>query len=602
MRITKRLGVITVTAVALAGLVACGDSDDDGGGGASGTSTTLEETPIRGGSLIYGINASTGILNPAVTTNGGVHTNSEAMFNGLLAYSKTDEIVGDLADRFTISQDGKTADFTLRTGMTWHDGKPITAADVDFTWREALLRYHSRTASSVGPALGVTGSGNGATTPPGAITMPDGPTGLRVQFNFQTPYFPLFRQMNVTEAPIIPKHVYESCSTLAMGNGATLGNTAGSVCEANNNPVGSGPFKFTSRDSTKIEVARNPTYFKRDLPHLDRIVLLVVTNVDDALRAARATGGSVDVGTVTNASVREFSTKPEYNAVQVTRGTGGSNCVLTIGYNLWPKGMSASTINAKAPDAPYEHPIFKDPAVRSALFTATDRTGMWQKIEFEQGKVATSAYSSKLPGYEALKLPGDDGRGNDADIAAAKAELDRAGWVDSNGNGTRDKGGVELSFDIIGFDTGTQPEYGRAFAADMAKINVSVNVRPLTTAAVNQALIDRDYDSSLVSYCNGDTAVVGVKRAYASSDIRAAAFSNIAGYRQTSMDMLWNRVVATAGTQEQTVNRDIQQQAVTNLPYVWINETVSTRVTRSVCKGYNHNNTGLFVESAYCSQ
>jgi len=63
------------------------------------------------------------------------------MFNGLLAWSKDDQIVGDLAEKFTLSPDGKQADFTLRPNMTWHDGKPINAQDVDFSFREALLRY-----------------------------------------------------------------------------------------------------------------------------------------------------------------------------------------------------------------------------------------------------------------------------------------------------------------------------------------------------------------------------------------------------------------------------------------------------------------------------
>ena len=62
--------------------------------------------------------------------------------------------------------------------------------------------------------------------------MPDGPTGLTVRLSFKTPYFPLFRQLNVTEAAIIPKHVYEPCSAAAMGPAATLGNATGEVLAA----------------------------------------------------------------------------------------------------------------------------------------------------------------------------------------------------------------------------------------------------------------------------------------------------------------------------------------------------------------------------------
>lgn len=541
-----RSALIGGTILVLVGIAACGGSGGGGGGGQGD-----EGEVVKGGSLVAAISSTSGILNPAVTTNGGVHGNSELMFNGLLAWNKDNVAVGDLAEKYELSGDGKQANFTLRAGMTWHDGQPISAQDVDFTFREALLRYQSRTASSLGAAFGVTGSGNKAVTPPDAITMPGGPTGLSVQFNFATPYFPLFRQLNVTEGAIIPKHVYEPCSVAAMGEAATLGNATGQVCEANNKPVGSGPFKFVSRDPTKIEFTANKQYHTPDLPYLDRVVFLVANNVDDALKANRSTSGSADVGSITGNSLPSFQGNAAYTLTQIYRSGGGSNCVTTIGLNLWPKGMSAPTIAAKPPDAPYESPIFSDLVVRRAIFTATDRTGMFRKIAFGQGKVATSPYSSRLPSYQSQTLPGDDATNNDADVAAAKTELDGAGWVDSNGNGTRDKGGVELSFDVTHFDTGTQPDYARQFVADMAKIGVSVADRPLTNAAQQQSLADRTYDSTIYENCNGDDAVVGVKRQYYSQDIRATAFSNVAGYRTSAMDALWDQVTATAGSENE---------------------------------------------------
>src|SRR5205823_11561179 len=105
---TKRRRFVTIgTVLALSALTACGGGNDNKSGGG-----TAEETPIQGGTLIGAIPSSSGLLNPAVTTSGGVHTNSELMFNGLLAYDKNDQIVGDLAEKFTLSADGKTADFT----------------------------------------------------------------------------------------------------------------------------------------------------------------------------------------------------------------------------------------------------------------------------------------------------------------------------------------------------------------------------------------------------------------------------------------------------------------------------------------------------------
>lgn len=595
----RNLAIIAI-AVASLGLGACGGDDDDDQGAPS-QATTNTTVPIkRGGSLIVGITSTAGVLNPATTSNGGVHTNSEAMFNGLLAWDGSDQLVGDLAETFTLSQDGKQADFKLRSGLKWHDGQPITAADVDFSFRQSLLRYHSRTSASMGPALGVTGAGNAATIPDNAITTPDGPTGLTVRFNFVSPYFPLFRQMNVTESPIIPKHVYEPCSVAAMGAQATLGNQSGTLCEANNKPVGSGPFKFVSRDQTKIEVEANRAYHRPGLPYLDRIVFAVTPNMDDALQADRATSGSVDVGQPTGAALSRFTNNPSYERVFYPRGTGGGNCITTFAFNLWPKGMTAQTVAAKPLDAPYEHPIFKDPAVRRAVFIGFDRTGAFKKIDFEIGKVATAPFHSELFGYASQQLPGNDGTNNDADVAAANSELDRAGWMDSNNNGTRDKDGVELAFDLTHFDTGTQADYGKQFVADMAKLKIGVTDRPLTNANQQTALSTRDYDMSIISYCNGDDPVIGVRRQYHSTEVKPTSFVNTAGIRLRAMDTAWDRAVASRDAEAQAAYREVQQMAVRDLPYIWATESSSFRVVRSICKGFNHNNTGLFVETAHC--
>ena len=136
----------------------------------------------------------------------------------------------------------------------------------------------------------------------------------------------------------------------------------------------------------------------------------------------------------------------------------------------------------------------------------------------------------------------------------------------------------------------------------MAKLGIAVTARPLTNAAQQQALADRTYDSTIYDNCNGDDAVIGVKRQYASSDIRATAFSNIAGFRQTTMDALFDQAASTAGQENAGVSTKIQQIAAEGVPYVWLVESASNRVSRSVCRGFNNNNTGLYVETAWCGK
>jgi peptide/nickel transport system substrate-binding protein len=326
----------------------------------------------------------------------------------------------------------------------------------------------------------------------------------------------------------------------------------------------------------------------------------VTPNVDDSLQADRSTSGSVDIGTPTGPGLTRFTGNTNYERATVPRGTGGSNCISTYAFNLWPKGMTAQTIAAKPLDAPYEHPIFKDAAVRKAIFLGVDRTGSIKKIDFDQGKLATAPFHSELFGYASQQLPGNDSTNNDADVAAANTALDQAGWVDSNNDGTRDKGGVELAFDLTHFDTSPQADYGKQFVADMAKLKIKVTDRPLTNANQQTALSTRDYDMSIISYCNGDDPVIGVRRQYHSTQVTNTSFVNTAGYRSAAMDADWDKAIASDTAGAQAAYRDVQTMAVRDLPYIWVTETATVRVNRTVCKGFNNNNTGLFIETAHC--
>jgi peptide/nickel transport system substrate-binding protein len=604
--------LVAVVALGVVGAVAIfviSDSDTKEQAGDVAPETNI----TRGGALVVAISATSGVLNPATTSNGGVHTNSEAMFNGLVGWSPENAATPELAEKWSITDGGAKAEFTLRPGMTWHDGKPITADDVKFTFEESLLRYHSRTVASMGPALGVTGSGNAAVVPPTAIELPDGPTGLKIRFNFLYPYAPLLRQMNVTEAPIIPKHVYQPCSVAAMGaTAATLGNQSGAICEANNTPVGSGPFMYSARDATKIEVVRNPKYFRAEQPYLDKVVYLVAppgAATTTALKAPRNQPGSIDVGNIPGSETPSFQNNADYKVAEVPRGTGGGNCIMTLAYNLWPNGMTADAIKAKPANAPYEHPILKNLAVRNAIALAFNRQAAFDKIDFGRGRLADSPYHSALDAtYAKQTLPSYD-------PVKAGATLAEAGWIEkspgevrvSDGRAGLPKAGTPLAIDHHHFDTGTQLDYGLQFKADLRQVGIEVTDMPRTSALQQTDLATRAYDTSWISYCDGDDPAIGARRQYVSSLITPVAFTNVSGYRNQkvtdgdgSMDDLWDRSAKSTGAQYKELHGKIQAKAVADLPQFWATETVNLRVTRSVCSGFNDNNTGLFVEGAHC--
>jgi len=152
-----------------------------------------QESPARGGTLVVAISADPGHLNPAITTSGATHTASELMYNGLLGRDERGDPVPDLAESWTVEQGGAVYRFRLRDGVTWHDGTRFTAADVKFTFEEILVKFHARTKASLG----------------GVLAGIDAPDDRTVVFRFKQPYAPLLFQLDATEAPILPRHIYQ---------------------------------------------------------------------------------------------------------------------------------------------------------------------------------------------------------------------------------------------------------------------------------------------------------------------------------------------------------------------------------------------------------
>ena len=95
------------------------------------TSVTV---PDRGGELVEGMAGNPQFLNPLLSQYNqvdGVLVN--LLFNGLTRLDERGNVTPDLAETMTISPDGLTYDFKLRSGLYWHDGAPVTAADALFT-------------------------------------------------------------------------------------------------------------------------------------------------------------------------------------------------------------------------------------------------------------------------------------------------------------------------------------------------------------------------------------------------------------------------------------------------------------------------------------
>ncbi len=546
-----RIRSLTAIAIALAlGVAACGAP-------VAVPAPAAPET-VRGGTLVVALDSDPGSLNPAATTSGGVHSASELMFNGLVALDANLQPVPELAESWEVLEDGALYRFTLREGVLWHDGQPFTSADVKYSFEEVLLTLHSRTQASVGTAIE-------------SITAPD---PLTVEFRFAQPYAPLLQQLDVTEAPIVPRHIYEGSEPATN--------------PANQAPVGTGPYTFVSYTAgSEIRLARNAEYFETGsdgmaLPYLDEVVMRIIPDRASQVNALRA--GEVDwLGGVPGAERASIEADPAFGTLQTSINPGGSNCIMTVGFNL-------------------DRPVLQDLRVRQAISLALDRRQFVDRVLFGEGRVAIAPISSGIPFAHADDLDGVAAY----DPVRAGQLLDEAGWTQAGGTGTRTATGVTgvadgtpLALGFVAFPTFNQ--YAELYRAQLAAVGIEITLAPLDPPVFAETVFaQRDFDTNIISYCNGTDPEIGVKRMFLSTNISATPFSNAAAYRNPAMDALFVEAATTVDPgQRSEVYREIQQLAVDDAPYAWVVETTATRVFRSGCQGFGPS--GHFAKTAFCT-
>jgi peptide/nickel transport system substrate-binding protein len=510
-----------------------------------------QQIPVRGGTLVVAISADPGHLNPAITTSGATHAAAELIYNGLLGRDERGDAVPDLAESWTVEQGGAVYRFRLRDGVTWHDGARFTASDVKFTFDEVLLKFHARTKASMG----------------GVLAGIDAPDDRTIVFRFKQPYAPLLQQLDATEAPIVARHVYQGSDPQAN--------------PANASPVGTGPFKFVVyRKGAEIRLVRNPSYFKRAVPYLNEIVMRVIPDAGTQVLALE--NGEVDfLWGVPGPQQSRLQTDSRFKMAQTSYHPGGSNCIMTVSFNL-------------------DRPILKDVRVRRAIAMALDRDAFLRQILFGEGTVATAPISSEIAWAHArgLALPAFD-------RAEAERLLDAAGWK-------KEREGVRVARGVAGVTDGTRlaidflhfptfAKYGELMRQHLGAVGIEVTQRPLEPAVFAPTVFkDRAFDTNVISYCNGPDPEIGVRRMYHSSQIGPAPFTNAAGYRNERVDALFDQGARTVERDRRTpIYRQIQEIVVQELPYVWLVETPTTRAWAARCGGFRAW-TGLFAEAAFC--
>ncbi|MSP02225.1 MAG: ABC transporter substrate-binding protein [Acetobacteraceae bacterium] len=309
--------------------------------------------------------------------------NNLVLFDQHIAQNRFDTIVPELATAWKWTEDGTTLTFTLHPGVTWHDGKPFTAADVKCTWDmvsglvPGKIRRSPRQAWFINlKEISVNGD-------------------HEVSFHLKQPQPSLIAMLATGWSPVYPCHVPS----------ATM----------RTKPIGTGPFRFVEyRLNESMRVQRNPNYWKPGLPYLDGIEYQIVPN--RATRMLAFTAGKFDMTYPTDVTVplmRDVrSQNPDAQCVMRT-----SN----VSTNL--------IINRDAPP-------FNNLEIRRALVLTLDRKAF---IDIQTEGTAVQAGTMLPPPAGVWGMPPEEMRkmfGYDPDIekqrAAARAIMKSLGYGPDN--------------------------------------------------------------------------------------------------------------------------------------------------------------------------
>jgi peptide/nickel transport system substrate-binding protein len=304
-------------------------------------------------------------------------------------------------------EDSLTLVFSLNPDARWHDGAPLTAEDVAFTYevyRDSLVGSPARPR-----VLQIAG-----------VDVRDPYT---IAFRFPRPYLEQLFDA-VYHMWILPKHLLE-----AVPRGELVSHPFG------RNPIGAGPYRFVQwRAGESVELVADSAYFLAR-PGLRRVIWRS-TSGDMSAAITQLFSGSVDVlNYLPPEAVQRTETSDEVRAIAYQPSTFYS-------YLLF---------NFRDPADPTRpHPLFADRALRRALAVGVDRVAAVRAVDGADGIVADGPVSPALwiygAEYERLLY----------DAARARRELTQLGWHDSDGDGVLDRNGRRLSFSIIVPETSAQ--------------------------------------------------------------------------------------------------------------------------------------------------
>jgi len=354
---------------------------------------------------------------------------------------------GNLAEKFSISEDGLEIYFKLRDDIHFSDGHPVTTDDVIFTF-ETIIDPNIDAASYANYFRDV--------------DHYEKINDKEIKFYMKRVYFLSLGYLGGLQ--IHPKHIYQY-------------HNAREFNERRSNPVGSGPYVFEKWDVGRQVVLRRNENYWGPKPRIKKLVFSFITNTTAALQALMA--GQVDY---TRPMPDQFAEKHEDEDFKkkfycLSYWDAEHTGYFWIGWNA-------------------ARPFFADRRVRLAMTHLVDREAIRDHIlRNPEAQIPTGTFYIYGPQCDPNIKPWP------YDPEKAKQLLDEARWIDRDGDGIRDKDGVPFRFKyMISADLTLHEQIAKLVKDSAARVGIEVILDPYEWSVFTQKFLKRDFDALNMSW------------------------------------------------------------------------------------------------------
>lgn len=493
MSITRRTLIATAASLALA----------------LGLQPAAAQQPTQGGDLVMISTQTPRHLNPAVQSGIATAMPGTQIFASPLRMDENWNAQPYLAESWEWAEDGLSLTLKLVERATFHDGHPITSADVAFSIETIKANHPFKTMFA----------------PVESIDTPDDLTAV---INLSQPHPALILALSGALCPIIPQHIY--------GDGQDVASHP-----ANAAPVGSGPFKLESfAPGEQIVMVRNEDFFIEGRPYLDRIIIRLVRDTSASLLSMEAGEGDMLPFLTTSQGISRLT---EADGIEVTdKGYAAVGPINWLAFNMRQGPLA-------------------EKAVRQAIGYAIDRNFVTKAL------MRGVSAPQRSPIVESSPFFNEDIPAYDFDLDKANALLDEAGFPMQGDQR------FSLTVDYIPGNDEQQRNVAEYLRSALGKVGIGIEVRAsadFPTWAKRMAA--GDFEMSMDSVFNWGDPVIGVHRTYLTDNIRPVVWANTQGYSNPKVDeILAAAAIELDEARRKALYDEFQMIVGEDLPVYWIN-------------------------------